>query len=152
MTRTWTAISGALAAAAFAVACGSGDRAPDRNATQDATGTSGRDSNEVVVTGCLALGQMGTYMLTPEDDARGDSGFGGGAATTGYQLLGQPDDFNQYMNKRVRVTGTRSEAAQERPDSNAPASARDNTGGRAPWPRLQVREVDPVGGECGRDR
>jgi hypothetical protein len=140
MTRTWTTtLTGVLVAAA--IACGP---APDRDATQEATGTTGRQAGEVTVTGCLALGQMGIYMLTPE----GATGNESGIATTGYQLLGQPDDFNQYMNKRVRVTGTTSEAAQERPASNAPPSAHDKTPDPAPWPKLQVREVDPIGGEC----
>lgn len=149
MNRTWTtALMGVLAAAA--IACGPGDRAPDRNATQEATGTAGTQAGEITVTGCLALGQMGTYMLTPEGETRAEGGYGRGGATTGYQLLGQPDDFNQYMNKRVRVTGTRSETAQERPDSDAPASARDEPKLSAPWPKLQVREVDLIGGECGK--
>jgi hypothetical protein len=93
---------------------------------------------------------MGTYMLTPEGETRAEGGFGRGGATTGYQLLGQPDDFNQYMNKRVRVTGTRDETARERPDSNAAAGARDETRQGTPWPKLQVREVDAIGGECGK--
>ena len=145
--RTWTAAATALLAAA-AIACGSGDRAPDRDATQGQTGTSGRQAAEETVTGCLALGQMGIYMLTSEEDLPAEGGLGRGAATKGYQLLGDPDDFNQYMNKRVRVTGTRNEAMQERPDSNNPAAAEGNAAGRTPWPQLQVREVDPIGGDC----
>jgi len=147
MTRTWTAAFAGLLAA-VTLACGSGDRAPDRDATQGQTGTTGRTAGEETVTGCLALGQMGTYMLTPEEALPTEGGLGRGAATKGYQLLGDADDFNQYMNKKVRVTGTRSEAMQERPDSNAPAAARDGAQGEAPWPRLQVREVDVVGGDC----
>jgi hypothetical protein len=133
---------------AAAIACGHSDRAPDRDATQPTTGTTGREPGEVTVTGCLALGQMGTYMLTPEGQTGGEGGFGRGAATSGYQLLGQPADFNQYMNKRVRVTGTLDETAREQPDSNVPAGARENSANRTPWPKLQVREVDPAGGEC----
>ena len=139
MTRTWTAsVLGLFAAAA--VACGPGDRAPDRDATQSATGTSGREAGEITVTGCLAPGQMGVYMLTPDP--------GEGPATQGYQLLGQPDDFNQYMNRRVRVVGTRSAEARERPGSNVAGKVADNAGDGTPWPKLQVREVDPIGGEC----
>ena len=147
MKRTWTATLAGLFAAAT-VACGSADRAPDRDATQGQTGTTGRAAGEETVTGCLALGQMGTYMLTPEDALPTEGGLGRGAATKGYQLLGDADDFNQYMNKKVRVTGTRSEAMQERPDSNAAPAARDDAPAEAPWPRLQVREVDVIGGDC----
>ena len=136
MRHTWTAGLFGLVLAA-SMACGANDRAPDRDATQDAAGTTGRESGEITLTGCLALGQMGAYMLTTEGKA---------VTAKGYQLLGQPDDFNQYMNKRVRVTGTLSEEARERPDSDAPASARDNR--ETPWPKLQVREVDPVEGDC----
>jgi hypothetical protein len=139
MTRTWTtSVLGLFAAAA--IACGAGDRAPDRDATQSATGTSGREAGEITVTGCLAPGQMGVYMLTADP--------GEGATTNGYQLLGQPDDFNQYMNRRVRVVGTRSEDARERPDSTVAGKVADNAGDGTPWPKLQVREVDPIGGEC----
>jgi hypothetical protein len=127
-------------AAAAAMACGSGDRAPDRDATQNATGTSGREAGEITVSGCLATGQMGIYMLTPD---AADS-----PATTGYQLLGQPDDFNQYMNQRVRVVGTRNEEMRERPDSNLTGKVADDERDRTPWPKLQVREVDPLGGDC----
>ena len=122
----------------MSVACGSGDRAPDRDATQSATGTSGREPGEITVTGCLVPGQMGIYMLAPDGTET--------PATTGYQLLGQPDDFNQYMNRRVRVVGTRSEDARERPDSGVAAKVPE--GESTPWPKLQVREVDPIGGEC----
>lgn len=138
-----------LALAVVLAACGP---APDRDATQDATGTTGRQAGEITVTGCLAFGQMGTYMLTPENALPEGEGLGRGAATTGYQLLGQPDDFNQYMNKRVRVTGTRDEQAQGRPDSNAAPQARDGEPDRRPWPQLQVREIDPLGEECGTTR
>jgi hypothetical protein len=141
MTPTWTtALLGIVAAAAMA--CGSGDRAPDRDATQSATGTSGRESGEITVSGCLAQGQMGTYMLTSDP--------GEEPATTGYQLLGQADDFNQYMNRRVRVVGTRSEEARERPSSTVAGKVADNAGDGTPWPKLQVREVDPIGGECAK--
>jgi hypothetical protein len=126
--------------AASTLACGSGDRAPDRDATQSATGTSGREAGEITVSGCLVRGQMGIYMLTPEPSES--------PATTGYQLLGQPDDFNQYMNRRVRVVGTRSEEARERPQSTVAGKVADNAGDGTPWPKLQVREVDPIGGEC----
>jgi hypothetical protein len=130
--------------AAFAFGCGTGDRAPDRDATQAATGTSGREAGEVTVSGCVSAGQMGIYMLTPDGTDV--------PATTGYQLLGQPDDFNQYMNRRVRVVGTRSEEARERPDSDVAGRAADNAGDATPWPKLQVREVDPIGGECAPGR
>jgi hypothetical protein len=139
MTRTWTTAVVGLTAAA-AIACGSGDRAPDRDATQSATGTSGREAGEITVSGCLATGQMGIYMLTPDATD--------GPTTTGYQLLGQPDDFNQYMNQRVRVVGTRSEDARERPDSDVAGKVAENERDRTPWPKLQVREVDPLGGDC----
>jgi hypothetical protein len=138
MTRTWTTLAIGIVAAA-AIACGSGDRAPDRDATQGATGTTGRAAGEITVSGCLAPGQMGTYMLTPDGTD--------GPATTGYQLLGEPDDFNQYMNRRVRVVGTRNEDARGRPDSDV-AGRVDDKRGETPWPQLQVREVDPIGGEC----
>jgi hypothetical protein len=141
MTRTSTTAA-VLLLGAITVACGSGDRAPDRDATQAATGTSGREAGEITATGCLAPGQMGIYMLTPDP--------GEGPATTGYQLLGQPDDFNQYMNRRVRVVGTRSEEARERPQSNVEGKVADNAGDGTPWPKLQVREVDPIGGECAK--
>ena len=126
--------------AVLAIACGPGDRAPDRDATQSATGTSGRETGEITVTGCLAQGQMGTYMLTPLGTD--------GPATTGYQLLGQPADFNQYMNQRVRVVGSTREEARERPDSDVAGKVADRAGDGTPWPKLQVREVDPIGGEC----
>jgi hypothetical protein len=139
MTRTWTTtVLGLLAVTT--IACGAGDRAPDRDATQSATGTSGRESGEITVSGCVERGQMGVYMLAPVGID--------GPATTGYQLLGQPDDFNQYMNRRVRVVGTRSEEARERPDSDVAGKVADNAGDGTPWPKLQVREIDPVGGEC----
>lgn len=83
---------------------------------------------------------MGVYMLSPDGTD--------GPATTGYQLLGQPDDFNQYMQRRVRVVGTRNEEARERPDSDVAGKVADNAGDGTPWPKLQVREVDPIGGEC----
>jgi hypothetical protein len=79
-------------------------------------------------------------MLTPDGTD--------GPATTGYQLLGQADDFNQYMNRRVRVVGTRSEDASRRPDTDVPGRAAGDPSAQAPWPRLQVREVDPIGGDC----
>ena len=140
MTRTWTAAALGLVAA-VAIACGSNDRAPDRDATQPTTGTSGEGPQEITVSGCLAPGQMGTYMLTTDGTD--------GPATTGYQLLGQPADFNQYMNRRVRVVGTRNEEARERPDSNVAAKVEETGRSQTPWPKLQVREVDPIGGECG---
>jgi hypothetical protein len=147
MRRAWMMlVLGCVAT--VAVGCGSKDRAPDRDATQEHTGTSGRQAGEETVTGCLARGQMGIYMLTPEEALPREGGLGKGAATRGYQLLGDADDFNQYMNKRVRVTGTRAEEMQEPPDSNAPAAARDDRPEQAPWPKLQVREVDPIGGDC----
>jgi hypothetical protein len=127
-------------AAALTMACGSSDRAPDRDATQDATGTSGQQPGEITVSGCLTPGQMGTYRLTPDGTD--------GPATTGYQLLGQADDFNQYMNRRVRVVGTRSGEATRRPDTDVPGRAAGDPNAQAPWPQLQVREVDPIGGEC----
>jgi hypothetical protein len=127
-------------AIAATIACGPGDRAPDRDATQSATGTSGREAGEITVSGCLWPGQMGTYMLTPEGTE--------GPATKGYQLLGQPVDFNQYMHRRVRVVGTQREEARERPDSDVAGKTADNAGDQTPWPKLQVREVDPIGGEC----
>ena len=130
--------------AATTLACGPGDRAPDRDATQSATGTSGREPGEITVSGCLVTGQMGVFMLAPDG---ADS-----PATTGYQLLGQPDDFNQYMNRRVRVVGTRSEEARDRPDSDVAGKVADNRGDGTPWPKLQVREVDPIGGECAAKR
>lgn len=139
MTRTSTTAV-LLLLAATSIACGSDDRAPDRDATQSATGTTGREAGEITVTGCLAPGQMGTYMLTTNP--------GEGPATTGYQLLGQPADFNQYMNRRVRVVGTRSEDARERPQSNVEGKVADNAGDGTPWPKLQVREVDPIEGDC----
>ena len=131
-------------AAPAAIACGSGDRAPDRDATQDATGTSGQQPGEITVSGCLAPGQMGTYMLTPDGTD--------GPATVGYQLLGQPEDFNQYMNRRVRVVGTQSEDARGRSDTDVPGRAPGEPRAQAPWPQLQVREVDPIGGECAAQR
>jgi hypothetical protein len=141
MTRTSTTAV-LILLAATSIACGANDRAPDRDATQAATGTSGREAGEITATGCLAPGQMGTYMLTPDPGER--------PATTGYQLLGQPGDFNQYMNRRVRVVGTRSEDARERPQSNVEGKVADNAGDGTPWPKLQVREVDPIGGECAK--
>ena len=139
MTRTWTTtVLGILAATT--IACGAGDRAPDRDATQSATGTSGRESGEITVSGCLERGQMGVYMLSPVGTD--------GPATTGYQLLGEADDFNQYMHRRVRVVGTRNEAMRERPDSDVAGKVADNAGDGTPWPKLQVREVDPIGGDC----
>jgi hypothetical protein len=143
MQIMWKVGFTALSVAAVC-ACGP---APDRDATQNNVGTSGARTDEIAVTGCLALGQMGIYMLTAENDLPTEGGLGRGAATRGYQLLGQPDDFNQYMNKRVRVVGTRSDMARERPDSDRAPAAHD-TDQNAPWPKLQVREVDPVGGEC----
>jgi hypothetical protein len=132
------------AVATMTLACGPGDRAPDRDATQQATGTMGRAPGEITATGCLAPGQMGTYMLTPEE-----TDTGAGTVTTGYQLLGDTDDFNQYMNRRVRVVGTTSEALRERPDTTAAPKTAE---GQTPWPKLQVREVDPIGGECTSKR
>ena len=146
MQITWKAGFTALSVAALC-ACGP---APDRDTTQKSIGTGGTRGDEIVVTGCLALGQMGIYMLTAEEDLPAESGLGRGAATRGYQLLGQPDDFNQYMNKHVRVVGTLSEMARERADSDRAPAARHDTNQNAPWPKLQVREVDPVGGECGK--
>ena len=83
---------------------------------------------------------MGTFMLTPMGTD--------GPATTGYQLLGQAADFNQYMNKRVRVVGSPRAEDRERSDSDVPGKPTDAPANEAPWPKLQVREVDPVGGQC----
>lgn len=141
MTRKgMTILTVALAAT---VAC-SRSADPNREAIEGTRGTAGRDAGEVTVTGCLALGQMGTYMLTSEANIPREQGLGRAAATTGYQLLGQPADFNQYMNKRVRVTGT---LAGDAPDRSVTTRGRDSSV-EAPWPKLQVREVDPIGGEC----
>jgi hypothetical protein len=141
MTRTWKGAVGAMTIA-FAAACGGG---PER--AENAVGTSGTGATEVTLTGCLALGQMGIYMLAPEEALPDERGFGRSAATEGYQLLGQPDDFNQYMNKRVRVTGTRSVEARSERDTDIPAGARD-TSGTTPWPKVQVQRVESLGEEC----
>jgi hypothetical protein len=145
MKQIWTA-GLAIALITATIACGTADRTDGRT-PEDTRGTAGRGGSDITATGCIALGQMGTYMLTSEEDVPTSEGFGRAAATRGYQLLGQADDFNQYMNKRVRVTGTTAPEAREEPDSNSPAATRDGRA-EAPWPKLQVREVEPIGGEC----
>jgi hypothetical protein len=144
MTRITSTIL-ALALTAV-VGCGR-SAAPHREATDDEVrGTAGQEGGPITVTGCLALGQMGTYMLTSEAEAPREQGLGRAAATTGYQLLGQPADFNEHMNKRVRVTGVLTDESRAAADSE-PTGPRDPRV-TTPWPKLQVREVEAIGGDC----
>lgn len=144
----------AAALAIMAGACNTADRDADMNAAPGTVGTSGEEnSSPVTVTGCLQQGDGSDFILTEATDLPDKPIATSGeqasqevqqeqrqAAKNSYRLSGGPDNLEEMVGNRVRVTGKKTERSDV------------GTGGEinpSDLAEIEVTSVESVAKTCG---